>query len=164
VVTKFAKAGLGGAIAGEVFLCVLSFKLHQPQHASINKGTFLVSRHLLASGRDVPSNVDRVHKFWAKYRSAAHIWAAMTMVGKAGLISERPVPSESEMVAQNEHILLVADALFSKAKAAGWPFDPDPWKLPDAYPRKSLQLDIGPPPSWEIDLLKKEYHAPRIPK
>jgi hypothetical protein len=68
------------------------------------------------------------------------------------------------MVAQNEHILLVADALFSKAKAAGWPFDPDPWKLPDAYPRKSLQLDIGPPPSWEIDLLKKEYHAPRIPK
>jgi hypothetical protein len=164
VATKFSKAAIGGSIAGNVFLCLLPLKLHRPQDASVSKAVFLVSRDSegqhLKNGRRTPSNLDRVHNFWVKFRPAAHLWAAFQMLKNSDGIPVSP----SEIGSVIEDILLLGDALLSEATAAGLKFDPDPWKLPDAYPGKPCSIvGLSPPTSWEIEQLK-EYRAPIRPK
>jgi len=163
-ISRFAAAATGGAIAGEVFLHLLQLKLHRPDEASVGKAAFLVSRDLedkqLHSGKAAPSNADRVHTFWAKFRPAAHFWAAFRLAQDAGQAQLASNFSESEFAAVNDHILLGADLLLSRAMGAQLDFDPRPWKLPDAYPRKPFYIGVPPPTPWAIERLR-EYRAPR---
>jgi hypothetical protein len=142
-IEKFTKASTGGAIAGEVFLHFLQLKLHRPRDASVAKAVFIVSRELEAArlhgGRIAPSNIDRVHPFWAELRPSAHLWAAFRLAQDSGLASLSPAAADSEFAKLNDHLILGADSLLLAAAKAELKFDPDPWALPDAtHARRSL--------------------------
>jgi hypothetical protein len=162
-----ARASTGGGIAGEVFLQLLRLKVHRPRDASVNKATFIVSRDLeerrLPGGRAAPSNIDRVHAFWADFRPAAHLWGAFRIHKDAGRIPPSPDISATDFAALSSDILLCADALLSKARAVKLDFDKHPWRLPDGYPRRPYNLDVPPPTSWAIERLK-DYKPPGRPK
>lgn len=157
----FQKKATGGSIAAEVFGILLQLKAHRPQDASVNKATFLVSRGLentlLNSGKECPSNIDRVHKFWAEFRPAAHIWAAYR------LEDQTPARTESEILTYTTNILNAADQLLSIASALDWKFDTDPWILPSAYPRLPYRIEVPSLDGWMTELLEK-YRAPKRPK
>jgi len=160
-IKDFARATIGGQIAGEVFLTLLQWKTHRSQDASVGKAVFLVSSELkdrARGGQKITSNRDRVHSFWAQYRPAAHLWAAFQILEYAGRM-RRNISAEEKVALCND-ILMCADGLLSRAAAAKMKFDPDPWTLPDAYPRKHFPLNIPPPSSWAIKRLK-EYRAPK---
>lgn len=166
-IARFTKASTGGTIAGEVFLHFLQLKLHRPRDASVAKAVFIVSRELeetrLHGGRIAPSNIDRVHRFWAKFRPAAHLWAAFRLAQDSGQMPLSPSASDSEFANLNDHLILGADTLLLAAAKAKLDFDPDPWTLPDAYPKKPFSIDVPPPSAWAIALMA-EYRAPNSPK
>jgi hypothetical protein len=166
-ISKFAKASTGGAIAGDVFLHLLQLHLHRPQDASVGKAVFIVSRELekttLHSGKVAPSNVDRVHAFWAKFRPAAPLWAAFRLAQDGGRTSLSSMPADSEFAALSDNLILCADTLLIATENAKLTFDPDPWKLPDGYQRKPFSVDV-PPPTPETIKLLAEYRAPNTPK
>jgi hypothetical protein len=162
---RFLKGKIRGLIAGEVFLCLLSFKLHRPRDASISKAVFLLSRELKGkrteSGIRVPSDRDRIHNCWIEFRPAAHLWAAFTLLECSGRSMEPPNASAKEIRSLNDDLILIADALLSEATAAGLNFDPDPWTVPDGFPGKPANVRdlIQPPSSWSIETLMN-YRAP----
>jgi hypothetical protein len=164
---NLAKAAVGGLIAGEVFLKFLQLKVHRPRDASVNKAAFIVSRELenrrSADGRRPPSNLDRVHKFWTDFRPAAHLWAALRLQKDAGWVPVSPDVSGEAFAAYSYNLILCADALLSRAEAAGIDVEADPWRLPEAYPRKPIKLEIPPPTASAIECLKN-YRAPVRPK
>jgi hypothetical protein len=159
-VAKFGKGATGGAIAGEVFLNLLGLKLHG-QDASVGKAVFLVSRDLekrpLHSGRSAPSNKDRVHRFWAKFRPAAHLWAAFRLAQENGLLELDG--SDAMLATLNDHLLLGGDVLLAKASENRLTIEKNPWTLPPHYPRKPYGVNVAPPTPWALEILK-EYKAP----
>ena len=98
----FRKHHLAVEIAGEIFLHLLQLtKCESSEDASIGKAVFIVSRDLeqrrLPSGRKAPSNVDRIHRFWADFRPAAHLWAAFRIYKDADRIPRLPGASPQEL-------------------------------------------------------------------
>jgi hypothetical protein len=164
-ILHFTKASTGGAIAGDVFLLYLQMTLHSHPVPSIAKAAFVVSGGLegtsLHSGRAAPQHVDRVHRFWGQFRRAAHLWAALRLVQGAGRTALSPKSSDSEIAELNDHIILCSDLLLSAAVAADMAIDPDPWKLPDAYPRKVYHIDIPPLTDQALERLTRYRVAAR---
>jgi hypothetical protein len=163
-VTAFSKKGTGGAIAGKVLLHLLQLKLHRPEDASVGKAVFVVSRDLedaqLGSGRAAPSHVDRVHKFWTDFRPAAHLWAAHELLLRD---AKRTLPTETSPVDEfgtlTDDIVLHAETLLKAAHSNALDFDPNPWTLPEAYPRRGIDIAVPPITDWVINVLR-EYRAP----
>lgn len=160
---RLSKKETGGTIAGRVFISLLQFKIHRRKEASIGKAVFLVSRALekqpLDNGRAAPVDRDYVHKFWAEFRPAAHLWGAALWLAKMGISAE----TDEEIGAYTYKVIYTADALLTAACAANLEFDPDPWRLPNGYPRPSLNISLPPPSGEDVELLK-EYRAPVRPK
>jgi hypothetical protein len=160
---RLSKKAGGGTITANVFLCLLQLKIHRPKDASVGKAVFLVSRALEKlrpdNGRAAPVDQDYVHKFWAEFRPAAHFWGAAAYLYEIG--KSRKMTKDAGLF--THAMIHTADALLTAAMAANWEFDPDPWTLPDSYPRISLNISL-PPPRTEVVELLKEYRAPVRPK
>jgi hypothetical protein len=162
-VLRLSKNAVGGTITASVFLHLLQLKTHFPEHASVGKAVFIVSRGLEKlppqDGRAVPMDRDNVHKFWTKFRPAAHLWGAAQWLHEIGFEPQ----AADELEPFGYMVIQIADRLLKAAAAVNLSFDPDPWRLPDAYPRKSFAFSIPPPKAEVIELLK-EYRAPVRPK
>jgi hypothetical protein len=154
---KLMKQDTGGTIAAHVFLQLLSFKRYRPDDASVNKAVFVVSRKLEKLGHAAPSDRRNVRKFWNAFTPAAHLWGAARLLNTIGLEPQ----TDDEIGSFPVKVLLVGELLLRAARELGWQFDPDPWRLPDLYPRKAYQFDLPVPlPTDEdIELLRK-YRAP----
>jgi hypothetical protein len=156
---KLAKKATGGTITASVFIHLLQLKIHQPKDASVGKAVFVVSRHLGElrpnNGRAAPVDRDYVHKFWAEFRPAAHLWGAAQWLSEMGISPE----TEDEIEAYPTQVIHVADALLGAANAAELKFDPDPWTLPASYPRLLRKINISPPSNETLKFLK-DYRAP----
>jgi hypothetical protein len=156
---KLAKSDVGGTITASVFLHLLQLKIYRPQDASFNKAVFLVSRGLEKlrphHGRAAPIDRIYVRKFWTKFRPAAHLWGAAQWLSEMGMSPE----TEEEIEAFPSIVIQIADALLAAAMAAELNFDPDPWRLPVAYPRLSPRISL-PPVSAEVVALLEKYHSP----
>jgi hypothetical protein len=163
---RFLKGKLHGLIAGEIFLCLLSFKLHRPKKdTSVSKAVFLVSKELKAKRTEswirIATDCDRIHNCWTKFRPAAHLWAAFNLLECSGQEMDPPNASAREIRSLNDDLILIGDGLLSEATAAGLNFDPDPWTVPDGFPGKPANVRslIQPPTLWAIETLKN-YRAP----
>jgi hypothetical protein len=159
---------LGGSIAGSVFIAALQLRIYKINPADTTKAIFLASKALkgerLPSGRKAPFNEDRIQKFWDRYRSVAHLWAAYCMLKEDGRLpfqGEKTLPAK-ERAARCIDFLMLADCLLNTAAGFHFDFHPDPWRIPADFPRRA------PPPvrllledeSW-ISRTIQEY-KPRI--
>jgi hypothetical protein len=150
----------GGRTTAAVFLKLLQLKIHVPKKASVGMATFLVSRLLAGireDGRQVPLHRDNIHKLWAKFRPAAHLW------GASHYLLERGMSLSYDEGPFANRIFDTAQALLDVARSVKWNFDDDPWELPAGYHRQPIEIILPSPDDKTLELMT-QYKAPIRPK
>jgi hypothetical protein len=156
---KLSKRATGGTVAAMIFLRLLQLKIHRPKDASVGKAVFLVSTALkkksLTDRKRMPTGRGYVHDLWFEFRPAAHLWGAAFQLSESGVeLEEDPRP-------YTEGLIYFAREMFELAVATNIDLGPDPWQVPNSYPRTMPTKfgDIIKPPTMEIVELLESYNA-----
>jgi hypothetical protein len=72
--------GFWGSVVGDVLIFIVGSLSDYPEHASVRKATYFVSKDLIGGrdrrGRPVPQGLPQVKAAWRRFRHVAHLWAS----------------------------------------------------------------------------------------
>jgi hypothetical protein len=146
---EFAGCASRGAIAGDVFLNLISLHIHRPEHASVNKAIYLKSMDIKSSrlhdGSHVSLDRRKVIKCWSEFKTRAHIWAAINafLVPQYGdLFSADKESNYQHLTRVYAETLLASEALAVRAIENDLVDKWDPWLLPRTFPGSPVSIDV----------------------
>jgi len=175
---RVSSSGLGGAIAGEMLLFLLTLAEYAPEHATVGKTAFLEEWNLEERtdrrGRRIRAKRSKILADWSRFKPVAHLCAAyrICQFDNGGGVQFFPEsPEDSTEVLRN--FFTLAEGIRLKAvsfktgsvRGPGGPIlDPTTtWRLPPGFVHSDVQFSPPPIGSRWIDKLK-EYRRRDRPR
>jgi hypothetical protein len=154
---------IGGWVAGEMLLHLLTTAEHAPEHASVNKACHLVIRNLsearlLYSGSKAPCSRQTVWSAWTSFRPAAHLWAAFNLTTGwpdwDTFAAAYPNGTLSVLLPGLLALLSVAEALRRLAEGHKIVAPGELWRVPATIPLLPVNVTVPPPTDWILEQLQ----------
>lgn len=163
-------SNIGGYLAGEVLLFVLSAAEHDPQNASVKRAIHILRSRFEAdrveSGVPFRTGRSTLLADWGRFKEVAHLWAALNLWTRdmnQDLASafepeqDDPTGGLPAFLAIAEELRRRGEMFFSRGQSEnGTPLlDPNKtWRTPPDLVLPTVKCGVPPPTEWEKDCLK----------